>query len=94
LVNFANLSYADLILRFRQYTLMQQAAIAGLFVLLIYIPYSYFLLKLNLEESIVMAVYSALLFIIVYYVTSAIITRKSKQLPKQSVGPKKGLRNK
>jgi len=72
---------------------MQQAAIAGIMVLLIYIPYSYFLLKLNIVESISMAVYSAILFIVVYYLTSSIITRKSKQLEKQSVGPKKGLRN-
>jgi uncharacterized membrane protein YGL010W len=92
LVNFANLSYANLILRFRQYTLVQQAAIAGLIILLIYIPYSYFLLRLSIEESIIMAIYSALLFIVVYYITSAIITRKTKKLIKQSVGPKKGLR--
>jgi hypothetical protein len=93
-VNIANLSYADLILRFRQYTLMQQAAIAGLIVLVIYVPYSYFLLKLNIVESISMAIYSAILFIVVYYITSSIMTKKSKQLAKQSVGPKKGLRNK
>jgi len=93
-VNFANLSYTDLILRFRQYTLMQQAVVAGLIVLLIYIPYSYFLLQLNIVESISMAIYSAILFIVVYYLTSSIITKKSKQLAKQSVGPKKGLRNK
>jgi hypothetical protein len=89
-VNFPN--YAELILRFRQYTLMQQAAIAGVMVLLIYIPYSYFLLNLNIVESISMAIYSAILFIVVYYITSSIITKKSQQLAKQSVGPKKGLR--
>jgi hypothetical protein len=94
LVNFANLSYANLILRFRQYTLVQQAAIAGFIMLLIYVPYSYFLLRLSIEESIIMAVYSALLFIVVYYITSAIITRKTKKLVKQPVRPKKGLRNK
>jgi hypothetical protein len=88
-VNFPNLKYAELILRFRQYTLMQQAIIAGIMVLLIYIPYSYFLLNLNIVESISMAIYSAILFIVVYYITSSIITKKSKQLAKQSVGPKK-----
>jgi hypothetical protein len=89
-VNFPN--YAELILRFRQYTLMQQAAIAGIMVLLIYVPYSYFLLNLNIVESISMAIYSAILFIVVYYITSSIITKKSQQMAKQSVGPKKGLR--
>jgi hypothetical protein len=93
-VNFPNLKYADIILRFRQYTLMQQAIIAGIVVLLVYIPYSYFLLNLNVVESISMAIYSAILFIVVYYITSSIITKKSKQLAKQSVGPKKGQRNK
>ena len=94
MVNFANLNYTDLVLRFRQYTLMQQAVIAGLMVLLIYIPYSYFLLQLNIVESVSMAIYSAILFIVVYYFTSSIITKKSKRLATQSVGPKKGLRNK
>ena len=94
MVNFPNLKYAELILRFRQYTLMQQAIIAGIMVLLIYIPYSYFLLNLNIVESISMAIYSAILFIVVYYITSSIMTKKSKQLAKQSVGPKKGQRNK
>ncbi|MDD4446650.1 MAG: hypothetical protein PHN61_03115 [Methanothrix sp.] len=89
-MNFPN--YAELILRFRQYTLMQQAAIAGVMVLLIYVPYSYFLLNLNIVESISMAIYSAILFIVVYYITSSIITKKSQQMAKQSVGPKKGLR--
>jgi hypothetical protein len=93
-VNFPNLKYADIILRFRQYTLMQQAVIAGIMVLLVYIPYSYFLLNLNVVESISMAIYSAILFIVVYYITSSIITKKSKQMAKQSVGPKKGRRNK
>lgn len=90
MVNFP--SYAELIMRFRQYTLMQQAAIAGIMVLLIYIPYSYFLLHLSIVESIGMAIYSAILFIVVYYITSSIIMKKSQQLAKQSVGPRKGLR--
>lgn len=85
-------SYAELITRFRKYTLMQQAAIAGVMVLLIYIPYSYFLLHLSIVESIAMAIYSAILFIAVYYITSSIIMKKSQQMAKQSVGPRKGLR--
>jgi hypothetical protein len=94
LVNSANLNYANLILRFRQHTLMQQSVIAGFVVLLIYIPYSYFLLNLNIVESVSMAIYSAVLFIVVYYITSSIITKKTRQMAAQSAGPKKGLRNK
>lgn len=93
-MNFPKLSYSELILRFRQYSLMQQAAIAGVIVLLIYIPYSYFLLRLNIVESMVMALYSSVLFIVVYYFTSLIITRKTKKMASQSLGPKKGLRHK
>ena len=93
-MNFPKLSYSELILRFRQYSLMQQAAIAGVIVLLIYIPCSYFLLRLNIVESMVMALYSSVLFIVVYYFTSLIITRKTKKMASQSLGPKKGLRHK
>jgi len=89
-----NLSYTELVLRFRQYTLMQQSLIAGMIVLLIYIPYSYFLLNLNVIESISMAIYSAILFIVVYYLTSSLILRKTKKMATHSVGPKKGLRQK
>jgi glucan phosphoethanolaminetransferase (alkaline phosphatase superfamily) len=89
-----NSSYSDIIMRFRQYTLMQQSLIAGAIVLLIYVPYSYFLLKLNVMQSISMALYSAILFIVVYYITSSIILRKTKKTATQSMGPKKGLRQK
>ena len=92
MVNFANLNYANLILRFRQYSLMQQSVIAGFVVLLIYIPYSYFLLNLNIVESVVMSIYSSVLFIAVYYITSSFITRKTRKMAAQSAGPKKGLR--
>lgn len=94
MVSLSGLSYAQLVMRFRQYTLMQQAAIAGAVVLLVYIPYSYFLLGLNVVESISMALYSAILFVVVYYITSSIIERKNRQMANQSMGPKKGLRNK
>lgn len=94
MVNFEKLNYADLLIRFRQLMPMQQAAVAGLLFLVVYVPYSYFLLRLNLAESIIMAVISAILFMVVYYFTSSIIMRKNKQLANQSLGPKKGLRNK
>lgn len=87
-------SYAEIMMRFRHYTLMQQAAIAGVLVLLISIPYSYFLLKMNIVASISMAAYSTVLFVVVYYLTSKFITKKSQQIARQSAGPKKGLRNK
>ena len=92
MVNFPRLSYSAIILRFREYSLIQQAAIAAVFVLLIYIPYSYFLLRLSFIESIAMAVYSAVLFMAIYYLASWFIQKKTKKLAVQSHGPKKGLR--
>lgn len=92
MVNFPSLSYSAIILRFREYSLIQQAAIAAAFVLLIYIPYSYFLLRLSFTESIVMAAYSAVLFMAIYYLTSWFILKKTKKLAVQPHGPKKGLR--
>jgi uncharacterized membrane protein len=94
LVNFDKLNYADLLIGFRQLMPMQQAAVAGLVVLVVYIPYAYFLLHLNIVESISMSIYSAILFMVVFYFTSVIIRRKNQQLANQSLGPKKGLRNK
>jgi amino acid permease len=73
---------------------MQQAAIVGLIFILIYTPYSYFLLHLGPVESVSMSIYSAIMFMVVYYFTSVIIMKKSMQAEKQSQGPKKGLRNK
>ena len=92
MVDFPSLSYSAIILRFREYSLIQQAAIAAVFVLLIYIPYSYFLLRLSFIESIAMAIYSAVLFMAIYYLTSWFILKKTRKLAVQSHGPKKGLR--
>jgi amino acid permease len=94
LVNFEKLNYRDLHIRFRQLKPMQQAAIVGLIFLLIYTPYTYFLLHLSPVESVSMSLYSAIMFMVVYYFTSVIIMKKSMQAEKQSMGPKKGLRNK
>ncbi len=94
MVNLENLNYTDLLIRFRQFMPIQQAVIAGLVVLVVYVPYSYFLLHLSLMESISMSIYSSILFMVVFYFTAVIIMRKNKQLINQSMGPKKGLRNK
>jgi len=58
------------------------------------VHYSYFLLHLSLMESVSMSIYSSILFMVVFYFTAVIIMRKNKQLINQSMGPKKGLRNK
>lgn len=94
MVNLEKLNYADLLIRFRQMKPMHQAAVAGLFFLVVYVPYAYFLLRLNLVESISMAIISSILFMVVYYFMSHIIMRKNNRLANRSLGPKKGLRNK
>ena len=93
-MNREKINYVNILIRFRQMKPVHQAAVAGLFFLVVYVPYSYFLLRLSLGESIIMAVTSSILFMVVYYFTSYIIMRKSKKLANQSLGPKKGLRNK
>ena len=73
MVNLEKLNYADLLIRFRQMKPMHQAAVAGLFFLVVYVPYAYFLLRLSLVESISMAVifrdliHGGVLFHIVHY---------------------------
>jgi uncharacterized membrane protein (DUF2068 family) len=71
---------------------MQQAAIVGLIFFVIYMPYSYFLLRLGPAESFRMSAFSTIIFIVVYYFTSVIFVKKSVQAAAQSRGPKKGLR--
>ena len=94
MVNLEKLNYADLLIGFRQLKPMQQTAIAGLVVLVIYVPYAYFLLHMNLVQSVAMSFYSAIIFMVVFYFTTVLIMRKNRQLANQSLGPKKGLRNK
>ncbi len=93
-MNLGKLNYGDFIIRFRQLKPMQQAAVVGLIFLVVYVPYSYFLLHLNLVESVSMSFYSAILLMVVYYFTSVIIMKKNMQAAKNYQGPKKGLRNK
>ena len=94
MVNLEKLNLADLLFRFRHLMPMQQAAIVGLIFFLIYSVYNYFVVQLNLVESLSMSMYSSIIFMVVYYFTSVVIMRKSFQMDRQSKGPRKGLRNK
>ncbi len=84
----------DAMLRFRQLVPFQQAVVVGMLLFVIYAAYNYFFLKLNLVESVSTSIYSAILFMVVFYFTTVIILRKNDEAMKQSKGPKKGLRNK
>jgi hypothetical protein len=94
MVNLKNLNYTDIIIRFRQLKPMQQAAIVGVIFFVINTLYYIFLMKLGPVESSSMAIYSSIIFMVVYYFTSVIVMKKSVQAANQSKGPKKGLRNK
>ncbi len=94
MVELSGLSYKDTLIRFRRLRPMQQAAIVGAIFFVLYIPYSHFLLRLSLQESVSMSVFSSIIFMAVYYFTSILINRKAVQAAGQSRGPKKGLRNK
>ncbi len=84
----------DAMSRFRQLVPFQQAVAVGLFLFVIYAAYNYLFLKLNPMESVSTSIYSAILFMVVFYFTTVIILRKNAEAMKQSKGPKKGLRNK
>ncbi len=94
MVSFAELNYAGIIIRFRQLMPIKQAAIAGVIFFAIYAIYNYFFAHLSPVEAVSMAMYSAIIFMVVYYFTTVIVTRKSIQAASQAKGPKKGLRNK
>ncbi len=94
MVNLENLNFADLLIRFRRLMPMKQASIVGLIFFVIYSIYNYFFVHLSLVESVSMATYSAIIFMVVYYFTSVVIMRKTIQMERQSKGPRKGLRNK
>ncbi|VVB72388.1 Uncharacterised protein [uncultured archaeon] len=95
MVSFENLNYRDILIRFRQLMPMQQAAIVGVIFLVVYLPYSYFLLHMTPAESFRMSVFSTIIFVVVYYFTSVIFVKKGVQASQaRSRGPRKGLRNK
>jgi len=94
MVNYDNLNYRDLLIRFRQLVPFHQAVVVGLLLFVIYAAYNFLFLRLNLVESVSASIYSAILFMIVFYFTVVIIMRKNAEVMKQSKGPKKGLRNK
>ena len=94
MVNYDNLNYRDLILRFRQLVPFQQAVVVGLLLFVIYAAYNFLFLKLGIVESVSASIYSAILFMVIFYFTTVIIMRKNAEMMKQSKGPKKGLRNK
>ncbi|OPY52010.1 MAG: hypothetical protein A4E48_01300 [Methanosaeta sp. PtaU1.Bin060] len=94
MVNYDNLSYKDLLIRFRQLVPFQQAVVVGLLIFVIYSAYDYIFLKHSLVESVSSSIYSSILFMVVFYFTTVLILRKSTDIIKQSKGPKKGQRNK
>lgn len=94
MVNIKNLNITDMLIRFRQMAPFQQAVIVGAIIFIIYGLYDYFMLGMKPVEAISTSIYSALIFLIVYYFTSVIIMRKNLQAGTQVKGPKKGLRNK
>ena len=93
-MNFENLNYTEMIIRFRQLKPMQQAAMVGTIFFVINTLYYILLMHLGPVESASMAIYSSIIFMVVYYFASVLVMKKSVQMASQSKGPKKGLRNK
>jgi amino acid permease len=93
-LSYSGLNYAEIVTRFRQLMPTKQAAIVGVIFFVVYAIYNYFFAHLSPVEAVSMAMYSAIIFVVVYYFTSVVVMRKSIQAEKQAKGPKKGLRNK
>lgn len=84
----------DLMIRFRKLAPFQQTAVLGVMLFIVYNLYALLVSGLTPLEAARESLYSTLLFMVVFYFTSAIIMRKSMQASMQSKGPKKGLRGK
>jgi hypothetical protein len=72
----------------------QQAVIVGAIFFVIYWLYGYLFLGMGPLAAASESIYSALIFMVVYYFTSTIIMKKNLQAGAQAKGPRKGLRNK
>lgn len=81
---------SDLLVRFRQQVPFKQAVIIGLLFLVTYSIYAHFIAGQEIMEAIESSLYSAILFICVYYITTIIILRKSADdaVRSKAKGPK------
>jgi len=92
-VNFKKPRYTDIIIRFRQLKPMQQSAVVGLIFFVINSLYYFIFLHMGPAESASISVYSSIVFMAVYYLTTIFVIKKNIHAG-SSKGPKKGLRNK
>jgi hypothetical protein len=88
------MDFSNLLIRFRMLVPIQQASIVGLIFLVINFLYYFLFVGSGFVESFTASIYSSLIFIAIYYITTVLVMKKSKQIAAQSKGPKKGLRNK
>ncbi|MCJ7444270.1 MAG: hypothetical protein MUO26_07045 [Methanotrichaceae archaeon] len=77
--------------RFRMMSPLYQSAVVGILFFLLYGLYATFILSLPYLEALQISLYSAVLFIVIYYFTSTIIMKKRSEAEIVK-GPKKGKR--
>lgn len=94
MVNLEKMDYNSLLIRFRMLKPMQQTSVVGLIFLVINFLYYFLFAHAGPVESATISIYSSLIFMAIYYFTTVLVMKKSKQIATQSKGPKKGLRNK
>ncbi len=68
---------SDLIIRFRQRVPFEQAIMMGVLFLMIFGAYAYLIEGLEIMKALETSLYSAILFMCVYYFVTIIILRKS-----------------
>ena len=94
MVSFESMNYESLLISFRRQTPFQQAAIVAAIVFVLYWLYNFLLMGMKPIAAASESTYTAIVFLVVYYLTSVFIMRKNCQMEAQTKGPKKGLRNK
>jgi K+-sensing histidine kinase KdpD len=93
-VSLEKMDYKSLLIRFRMLAPMQQTSVVGLIFAVINFFYYFLFAQADPVESLTISIYTSLIFMAIYYFTTVLVMKKSKQIEAQSKGPKKGRRNK
>jgi hypothetical protein len=90
----SSMNPSDLLIRFRLLPPAQQTAIGGLILFIVYMSYATFVMGLKPLDAVNESIYNSIIFMVVFYFVTVIITRKKAQNEMPARGPKKGLRGK
>jgi len=90
----SSMNPGDLLIRFRRMPPIQQTAVGGLILFIVYMSYAIFVIRQEPMEAVGESMYNSIIFMVVFYFATVIIMRKKVSNESQVRGPKKGLRGK